>query len=85
MNAAAPAFPHGWVFIGERQWRSAWIGEIWLFAALFIVNGLTFSIFVGRMFDVSPFAMASPPNSCGDPRPGDVRSQSALAAAGREP
>lgn len=58
MNAAAPAFPHGWVFIGERQWHSAWIGGTWLFAALFIVNGLNFSIFVGRMFDVSPFAMA---------------------------
>lgn len=58
MNAAAPAFPHGWVLIGERQWHSAWIGGTWLFAALFIVNGLNFSIFVGRMFDVSPFAMA---------------------------
>lgn len=58
MSAAAPAFPHGWVHIGERQWHSAWIGGTWLFAALFVANGLNLSVILGRMFDLSPFAMA---------------------------
>jgi hypothetical protein len=58
MNAAAPALPHGWVPIGERRWRSAWIGGTWLFAVVFIANGLNLSIILGRIFDVSPFAMA---------------------------
>ena len=58
MNAAAPALPHGWVLIGERRWHSAWIVGTGLFAGIFIANGLNVSIILGRMFDVSPFAMA---------------------------
>ena len=58
MNAATHAYPHGWVPIGERPWHSAWIGGTWLFAALFIANGLNLSVILGRMFDISPFAVA---------------------------
>jgi len=58
MDAAAHALPHGWVPMGERRWHSAWIGGTWLFAALFIANGLNLSIMLGRIFDTSPFAVA---------------------------
>lgn len=58
MDAAGNSLPHGWIAIGERRWHSAWIGGTWLFAALFIANGLNLGIILGRIFDVSPFAVA---------------------------